>query len=203
MRPTKKFNPSALSWEALNTLVAGGQDVEYLTNAAIQGFKKGEQVSEKLEEAKECDVHLAQLTTELQRRKAAHLVADSKALKTAVKGVATRISRLATIRAFLLTKQSSLSDRRALISTAQTGAADDEDSSPSPLQGGAGARVKNTSAVGCGTGDEPSSSATPARAGATPSSSKTDKEMLTKVCIFEFFFFVVVVPDVFSSPGGS
>jgi hypothetical protein len=80
-----KSNLAELTWDALNILACGGQDVEYLTNAGIQGFTKGTTVSEKLEKAKECDVHLGLLLTEFQRRKSSNLVEDTKALKNAVR----------------------------------------------------------------------------------------------------------------------
>ena len=192
MKPNKS-NLSAMTWEALSTLVAQELDVEYLTNAAIQGFKKGEVVNlnEKLEELKECDVHLALLTTELQRRKSSNLVEDAKALKAAAKGVESRVSRLATIRAFLLTKQNLLSNSRR----GAPGIGDDEASSPTTVSQPVIRAKKVTPTVpSTGGGDEPSSSPTPVRAveSSTSISSKTDKEMPPKVCIFHRVFFYCV-----------
>jgi hypothetical protein len=187
MKP-KSTNLAAMTWENLWRLVHGGtEDVEYLTNAAIQGFIKLTVVNEKLEEVKACDVILAQLTTELQRRKTFNLVDDSnqQGLKTAIKDVSKRVSRLATIRAFLLTQQNSLSNsRRGAVPDVH----DDEDSSPTTVLQPV-IRAKKVSATVPGAGDDSSSSPTPVRAVAssTSSSSKSDKDRPPKV------FFIVLV----------
>ena len=190
MKPNKS-NLSAMTWEALSTLVAQELDVEYLTNAAIQGFKRGDVVNKSLDEVKECDVHLALLTTELQCRKSSNLVEDAKALKAAAKGVQSRVSRLATIRAFLLTKQNLLSNSRR----GTPGIGDDEASSPTNVsQPVIRAKKVPPTVPATGGGDEPSSSPTPVRAVAssTSISSKTDKEMPPKVFIFHRVFFYCV-----------
>lgn len=169
MKP-KSNNLAAMTWDALWSVVHVGQDVEYLTNAAIQGIVKGAVVNDWLEQAKECDVHLALLTTELQRRKSCNLVGDDRSLKTAIKEVPTRVSRLSTIRSFLLAKQNSLANSRR--GNATSGVTDDEDSSPTTvLQHGNRAKKLGAVVPGAGAGDDSSSSSTLVQA-LTSSSSK-------------------------------